>query len=473
MITDPFEINILVSIYIGCLLSILFGSFLFKKDYYNWSPVIFWILTAWSVFVNLTTPRNLDYTSGSINDMGWHFAAKWTFVMQLGAYLTTGILLIALFSLLVNVIREGIPGTGFSIWMFFVLFTLSPVASAFLGTPGGGFSQRLFYPGLIMTIIWLTVVRPWDNFVAYAKKAGLAYIWGSLIVAVLDPKWALLSGGGSSISKNMLVHFSYRLFGVAGNANGLSPIALCYLLLDFKEPTGNILLRYLFRFAALAVIILTQTKTVWIVSLVCLMALLMYSHSPGKPDDYSDTHNNAMFYRFFVALLVVFPAMGLLGWIVMSLGQAGIAEWLSGRVELWMATIKLWSQNPLFGYGPDIWSGNFKLLNQIKSHSAGGQAHNMFVQTLGMAGLFGLMFLLLFFFSLFKGAWETRNATKGLSLCFFMLIFLRCMTESPLNSKSIDEGMLTNVIAIGVSIMMLKEFRKSIDIPKSPSLDNS
>jgi len=461
MITDPAQINILVSMYIGCLLLILFCCFLFRKEHYNWSPVLFWILTSWSIIINLTTPRNLDFTKGDIYAMGWHFATKWTIVMQVGAYLTTATLLIAVSCLLLSQVKEGFPRIGFSIWAFFLMFTLSPVASAFLGTPGGGFSQRLFYPGLIMTIVWLTLVRPWNNFVGYAKMACLVYIWGSLLVAIVNPKWALLTGGGGSASRNVFAHFSYRLFGVSGNANGLSPIALCYLLLDYKEPTKNKLLRYVFRFAALAVIIMTQSKTVWGVSLFCFMALLLYSKSPGTLDDNTGQSGNVMFYRFFIVLLVVLPVIGLLGFVLMSLGQSGIQEWLSGRGELWLATIRLWSQNPLFGYGPDLWSGGIKFHNQINLHSAGGQAHNMFIQTLGMAGLFGLMFLLFFFFSLFKSSWKTRNTTNGLSLCFFLLVFLRCMTESPLNSKNIDEGMLTNMIVIGVSIIMQKEFRAS------------
>ena len=107
---------------------------------------------------------------------------------------------------------------------------------------------------------------------------------------------------------------------------------------------------------------------------------------------------------------------------------------LNGRFQIWDVTLQAWRENVLFGYGPDIWSPERRFrLNMFNV----GQAHNQFVQTLGEAGLAGLLLLVVYLITLLSIALRRFVASRGLILSLLVLLLARCVTESPLRSEGL------------------------------------
>ena len=78
-----------------------------------------------------------------------------------------------------------------------------------------------------------------------------------------------------------------------------------------------------------------------------------------------------------------------------------------------------------------------------------GHAHNQFLQTLGEAGVVGLVLLILQLLTLFYAACHQFVATRGFVLSLLVLLLARCVTEAPLRS----EGLLSWATFVHVLLM--------------------
>jgi len=128
-----------------------------------------------------------------------------------------------------------------------------------------------------------------------------------------------------------------------------------------------------------------------------------------------------------VALILIGPS-ALFDRIAVTQAGSDIST-LTGRGRIWQVAITEWYKNLLFGYGPEIWGGKFRW--QIGMPFA-FSAHNQFLQSLSGAGLVGLVTLTGYLVMLGRGAHRVAHATSGVSVVFFLIMLIRCMTETPL-----------------------------------------
>jgi O-antigen ligase len=81
-------------------------------------------------------------------------------------------------------------------------------------------------------------------------------------------------------------------------------------------------------------------------------------------------------------------------------------------------------------------------------------AHNQFLQSLAGAGLVGVISLIVYLSFLLTYSIRSAKRTKGLTLALFAMMFMRCITETPLELGTILNGdflihlMLFQTIAI-------------------------
>src|SRR5690606_2893720 len=110
---------------------------------------------------------------------------------------------------------------------------------------------------------------------------------------------------------------------------------------------------------------------------------------------------------------------------------------LSGRTRIWMIALEVWKQNPLFGYGPTLWSDAFRAAWRVPFAF---HAHNQFMQSLGAAGIVGLLGLLAYLGVLIVGAVRAARASRGLAPALVVVMLVRMVTEVPLELSTVLLG---------------------------------
>jgi len=436
---SPFFTLTVVGVYLLGLAVLLAKGFNSRKRI-QWLAVLLWILGVWPIVTNLSIPRDLDYLL--VSAKGWHMEYEWHPTLVWVGRLSTLAIVACLLATFARTARKGLPQPGHGLWISFLLFASTPILSSLFGSGGGGFTHALLRPLLISSALYLAVNESPGRMILYAKRFCLAFVYGSLVTAVLRPGWAVLVGMPGVIS-----WFSSRLFGVSVNPNGLGPIALLYLYLDLAEPSRS-WMKWLGRLAALAVLIWAQSKTVWAAALFGVAIKIAYSSRPILIRNLP----RSLLLRYSLTAILCFPALGLI-WnpSLSALREVGIESGtivnLSGRTELWRITLEEWKNSPLIGYGPNLWNEEYRSKHFFVERPYASQAHNMVIQTLGESGLLGLVMFMTFVLVLVKMAWQTRDISKGLSLCLVSMPLVHCLTESTFRSRNIDE---TTFVTMGI-----------------------
>jgi len=339
---------------------------------------------------------------------------------------------------------------GLVLWLTYTILFFSVVASSVLGAKPS-FSHQIVYMWLIMTAVYVSPPTRPEQIATHAKYAAVAILYGSLILAPIQPSLYVETG-----YSGIIPGFNIRLHGLANHANNLGPLALFYLLLEYWVPSVKPLNRLNIA-VALAVLVLAQSKTAWIMSASAIFAIFTLRLIERLKSDWKHSKPSwAMvgFISFFI--LLPFTLMLLFSWETLSIqrifgADEGIST-LTGRTEIWEITLETWRNNPWFGYGPTLWDLEFRIKYGIP---AAIHAHNQFIQTLGESGLIGLAALLLYVGALVGYALKFSVRTKGVSIALVLMLLIRAMTEVPFRMfLSLDVAFLIHLI-IFVTLIML------------------
>jgi O-antigen ligase len=448
MIQDP---SFLIGIYLFGFALILSKGCFNRSKRINKLALVFWLIGVWPIVTNLMVPRQLDYVL--FGGAGWHMDYVWSAALIWAGRLTTLSLVICLFTCIYKCRDQGFPSPGYPLFVSYLLFSSSVIIASVFGIPGGGFSQSLLMPFVLFTVMYLVVNQSFENVIIYAKRVCLVYIYLSLLVAVLNPGWAVLTGAHSVIPG-----ITSRLFGVASNANGLGPIALLYIFLDIKSYKRTYFDKICY-LAALIVLVWAQSKTIWIAAIIGYFLKLWFGKSEnGKISTYRGT---LRFLYIFIPVLAVVFVLLLPVSENQKLGEDPFGT-LTGRTILWKITIDEWEKTPIFGYGPNLWDEKFRSRHIGFRSDFASHAHNMFVQQLGETGIVGVVFLCVFVVVLIRIAWLVRDQFNGLSLALISIPLVRCFTESALNNRSMGESTFVNFTIFGVLIFLMKKKQSSI-----------
>lgn len=413
-------------------------------------PVLVWIIGLYPAVYAILTPRILTKDEKYFSDTALTAGA---YSIWLSRGLTLVIVIIALASIIRALVREDSSRRqGRTLWFGYIaFFILSFVVSAIGGTEQS-FKHQLLYPLLSFATVFLARPPNPADFLQAVKRVLLLIIYASAVAAVAFPKWALYDDTWAIFPDIP------RLFGVTWHPNILGPLVALYLVIELFRPANHWILMPNVM-VSVAVLFLSQSKTAWGIVLLALLVWLAvrFWRGIGLGLRGDRTWQRALFSAFGVgglALVATFAAFVAGAFDRFYLDDLESLSTLTGRTEIWNITLDVWLDNPLFGYGPELWGDAFRVKYRMLHV---GQAHNQFIQTLGESGVIGLVGLLIYFWVIALLSLRHARATNGLSVSLFLMLILRSITETPLQNTVLFDGSFFMHLIIFAYLMVLEK----------------
>ncbi len=396
--------------------------------------------------IDLDDPRNLLQIEENIGFFVW---AK--------RYITLSILVVAFSGVVRTISRlffDKIHGRALLFAYLAFVFLSFLLGAVFSTVPA--LVLPLYYPLVVLLLLFLSVNANMNAVISTARTCIGLILVGSLVISVY-PKWAYILLGN-----NLIPAIPGRLAGITAHPNDLGPLSLTYILLALAAPLRSRSAHYFFLVVAFVTLILSQSKTAWIATAIALSFIIAY----GFFSTWKMQSRNAIGWPLAgifgilssLAIISLFAMLALSGALPSKLLSSKAVDNLTtfvGRTEIWNITLGLWERNPWFGYGPTIWSPEFRIQYLMLYV---GQAHNQFVQTLGDSGLFGLAGLVIYLAAVGLTAVKTVSVSRGLSIAIIIQFLVRCMTESPLRSMGVsDASFLMHFIVVIMLLAWVKQ----------------
>lgn len=417
---------------------------------FSWR-ILIWVVAFLPLVVTPFYPRSFDlftYTSALEEGFG---PASW---VARGA---TAIQIALGFSLLVywGVVRRRRP-ISWGLLIGVGALALGPFLSSFLGISPHFSLGHWVTPLLLWAVLFLPPV-PLGWLAREIKKAAFVYVGGSLLAALVVPGWAW----EIPYTQGYLPGFEVRLHGVTVHAGQTAPLAWLLFALEVALPSRRRLVRILLLGAALLVLFLIQSKTMWALTALVL-GLIPIIGLWNKPT---------------LARLMGVWGAALLGWVMLfAILMADTEVWepllevfyvrsqdlfsLTGRTEIWLVVLEVVRENPWFGYGPHLWDPEMTLTYASWMGWVPAQSHNQYIQVLGEGGIIGLVGLLLYGFVSLGYAWKARAVASGLPFALMVAWFLRGFTESWYRKASADGNVLVHMFLFALVVVAYVERRK-------------
>lgn len=137
-----------------------------------------------------------------------------------------------------------------------------------------------------------------------------------------------------------------------------------------------------------------------------------------------------------------------------------ITRALNGRTGIWDAALQGFHLNPWFGYGPSLLDDEYRAL-YLPNFGVGTQAHNQWFQSLGEGGILGAATLIALGIALFFYGCRGRITSKGLSLAAPAVLFVGCVSESPLRPAGLSLGTMAVIIVTTIVVLAQNESRQA------------
>jgi hypothetical protein len=342
---------------------------------------------------------------------------------------------------LVSVKRHRFNNANLILWLSAAAFGFSLMISGVLGTHPR-FSPYMLILPVAFSALMLLDVSDEGWFINVARRICLLQIYGGLLAAVVLPSVAL------EVPYRQGWLLPFRLHGLGTHANNLAPLTVLFIGFDLLNARSVTPLRVMHWTAAFAVFVLAQSKTVWAAAVLALMIV-------------SWLRLQIRLRIVFGAVLGVIVALAVFCLIVLVPFEPTASNpyvWqvttLTGRTAVWAYTVDAWRTNPIFGYGPELWSGELRL-NFARLHGwAPGQAHNQFFQTLGQAGLVGVTTLGLYIVTLISHAWRYVGFQFGAISFVIIVMLLRSLTEFALQGVIFNENFAFQFFVFGMLVLL-------------------
>src|SRR5690606_23765492 len=232
------------------------------------------------------------------------------------------------------------------------------------------------------------------------------------------------------------------------------------------------------------VLVIAQSQTTWGAAALVLAPFAVYRlrHRRGRPASQGWTPMRlvavagvVLAVALAVALLVLQLQVGsgmrsdFASAVEASRKSREISE-LSGRTQIWLIALEVWKQNPIFGYGPTLWSDAFRATWRVPFAF---HAHNQFMQSLGAAGIVGVLGLLAYVGALVIGALRAARASRGLAPALVLVMLVRMVTEVPLELSTVLLGdflfQLTTFVTVLGYLLRAERLRLAPETPRRRS----
>ncbi|MDT7516456.1 O-antigen ligase family protein [Rhodoferax mekongensis] len=330
--------------------------------------------------------------------------------------------------------RDAQRKPGIKLYFSYLALVTPIFISAIAGTQPY-FSQFLLFGPLIFTLAYLK--HPNDDWTWYAllfKRVLFSYVVLSALSGVLAPSIT------TSPALTLIPGFNFRLNGVFSHSNTLAMAALGYLIFDFSISRNRRYYDHFSTFLAGLVLVLTQSKTTIGCGLLCaLIFFIAYRTANAR---------RFISLRLLATIFLLTPALLGIAYVLSQNTHILISHFdnqtykslstLTGRTNIWAITLQSWEENILFGYGPSLWSVEYRLKYAPQYALIVGMAHNQLIQTLGESGLVGALGLLIYCITLLFYGFKFFTITKGGSLAFVLTFLIRGISETPFRNTTID-----------------------------------
>ena len=260
----------------------------------------------------------------------------------------------------------------------------------------------------------------------------------SLLLGVVWPDLALQRG-----YEQGLIDGLPRLAGLAPHPISLAGVAATTWVVLLYVPYARLGLQRLALWTCALVVLLAQSKTVWLTLALVLPMIMAYQ---GRlPTWRSLSQPGARGWVVGVYGLVLLGSLGGLAWVASGeMGERLNSYWassegaqlmsLTGRERIWAVALEEWQQSQLFGYGRPLFDEAHRAAVQMSSAT---HAHNQFVDSLARAGWVGLVGAVVYLLVIVAAAWRVAKPSRGLSLALLMILLAFSVTEVPLSLTGI------------------------------------
>jgi O-antigen ligase len=315
---------------------------------------------------------------------------------------------------------------------FIAYWLCSVAAPSFFGTHPQ-IAHEYLYPLIFGVAALLTTVPEREKILGASRNALFLFM---LVGAALIPVMPSLVMDASY--RQGLIPGLPRHGGLAPHPVAMGMFAVTGLLCLWCRPFAS---RWLNRAAwllGLSVLFIAQSKTGWIAFLLCAVSMLAVRHGPGAWRRLGDPREGS--FGIAVCLSAIALALVLIWALLLADVGADVASFfdtaqgaqlvsMTGRDQIWAVALDEWRANPLFGYGPGLWSEEFRASINIPNATS---AHNQFMDTLARSGAVGAAGLLLYALVLLVLSVRYARSTQGLSLALFLALALLSVSEVPL-----------------------------------------
>ena len=338
------------------------------------------------------------------------------------------ILTLALSEIFLWAIRKKKINIGiYSLWLAALMYYMaSNIVSGIFGE-NIEYGIKIFYAPIVFTAAALLIDENYQKFLDQIRVILFIPLAISLVLIFTNPLLVMESG-----YKSLIPGFTIRLAGITDHANSLGTFSAVALLIEFSRFKKKSL-NYAFLFVSAACLLLSQSKTSWFIVLVGI--ILIYFSKENSKNKYVLPRLSTMVVIIFATIItssfLLYKTNSILDFFAQD--RTGLTT-LTGRTKIWTITIGEFLKNPLFGYGPTIWSMEYR---SLKGMLYVGQAHNQYIQTLGQAGLIGILFLINYIYRLLKLNITKKNVMKPLASALVFALLTRGFSESPMRMQSI------------------------------------
>ncbi len=360
---------------------------------------------------------------------------------------------------------RSLPDAG-QLWLitaFAIYFAGNVLVPGLLGAEPG-FQRNYFYVSLVLLAIYVRRDDGAAQAVDVLKWSLIGFMLLSFIYAAISPDGALRTYA----PELRLPLVPFRFWGLGPNANAMGPLAFVLILLLIVRPIGWRAGNVIGHGVAWAVLLLAQSQTAWLATLLIVPPLLVYRSALRR--------YGGITWRMPPGLLLAIVGIGL-GLSVLAVavllqsmpdgrieptnGLAGYGELLTGRGSIWRVAIKIFLEHPMFGYGLSTWTLDFRAALGMPFATS---AHNQWLQALSVAGICGFVGVSIYVCVLVAlSVGRAASLSGGLAPSLMALIVLRCLTEAPLDMGTL---LVLDTVIHGLLVAVLLD-RKGVEQPTS------
>lgn len=448
-------ISIYVFIAISAAIALVLGVFTASRGVERFGSkgvmmVYLWLMMLAPALRIMTAPR--EYLTDADATLAGYTAISGPVTWALRLSTVSIVSVAGVVMLMALIRRQKLSGGTFLAVGLGAVFT-TMLTSAGLGAKPAFIHQSLYTVLMLATLLVMPRIAP-EQVAIQAKRVLAFLVIGSLVMAVIQPAHYVESG-----YVGIIPGFHYRLHGLAPHANSLAPLALLYLILAYwvrgKNPW-----HILGVVSAAAVLVLSQSKTIWLAALLIVFVIVVTRVSRQFGQELRSARIGwgtitALAAYLGAGLMLLWMFSGEAGRVFHALMADSDVSTLTGRTDIWRVTLDTWRKSPWFGYGPKLWDLEFRITHGTL---AAWHAHNQFLQALGEAGIVGLVSMLIYMVALTYYAVRFAGPTRGVTLALLLLILSRTMTEVPIRfSGVLDVGFFIQLVVFAVLVMLARQ----------------